>query len=104
MKKMDLVDRIAEKAGLNKKQAEAALGAFSDVVTEALLEGDKVQVPGFGIFEVRDVAARTARNPATGESIDVPATKKPAFKPSKTLKDKFYKAAGQPTKVGGPVL
>ena len=89
MKKMYLVDRIAEKAGLNKKQAEAALGAFSDVVTEALLEGDKVQVPGFGIFEVRDVAARTARNPATGETIDVPATKKPAFKPSKTLKDKF---------------
>ena len=89
MKKAELVDRIAEKSGLNKKQAEAALNAFTEAVSEAMIGGDKVNLSGFGIFEAHDVAARTCRNPATGESVEVAASRKPAFKASKTLKEKF---------------
>ena len=89
MKKTELVDRIAEKAGLNKKQSEAALKAFVEAVTEAVVAGDKVAVSGLGTFESRDVAARVCRNPATGASVEVPACRKPAFKASKTLKDRF---------------
>ena len=89
MNKATLIAKIAEKSGLNKKQAEAALTAFTDTVVEALKEGDKVQMMGFGTFEVKDRAARTARKPATGETIQIPAKKAPVFKVGKGLKDQF---------------
>ena len=89
MNKATLIAKIAEKSGLNKKQAEAALTAFTDTVVEALKEGDKVQMMGFGTFEVKDRAARTARKPSTGETIEIPAKKAPVFKVGKGLKDKF---------------
>ncbi len=87
VKKADLVSRIAEKSGLNKKQAEAALDAFVASVQEALQAGEKVQLVGFGTFEARDRAARTGRNPGTGEEIQIPASRVPAFKAGKVLKD-----------------
>ena len=89
MNKVTLVAKIAEKSGLSKKQAELALGAFIDSVTEALKEGDKVQLMGFGTFEVKERAARTGRNPATGETIEIPAGKIPSFKAGKGLRDEF---------------
>ena len=89
MNKVTLVAKIAEKSGLSKKQAELALGAFIDSVTEALKEGDKVQLMGFGTFEIKDRPARTGRNPATGESIEIAASKTPVFKAGKSLKDEF---------------
>ena len=89
MNKVTLVAKIAEKSGLSKKQAELALGAFIDSVTEALKEGDKVQLVGFGTFEVKERAARTGRNPSTGETIEIPASKTPSFKAGKGLRDEF---------------
>ena len=89
MNKLTLVAKIAEKSGLSKKQAELALGAFIDSVTEALKEGDKVQLMGFGTFEVKERAARTGRNPSTGETIEIPASKTPSFKAGKGLRDEF---------------
>lgn len=89
MNKVTLVTKIAEKSGLSKKQAELALGAFIDSVTEALKEGDKVQLMGFGTFEVKERAARTGRNPSTGETIEIPASKTPTFKAGKGLRDEF---------------
>ena len=89
MNKVTLVAKIAEKSGLSKKQAELALGAFIDSVTEALKEGDKVQLMGFGTFEVKERAARTGRNPSTGEAIEIPASKTPTFKAGKGLRDEF---------------
>ena len=89
MTKVTLVTKIAEKSGLSKKQAELALGAFIDSVTEALKEGDKVQLMGFGTFEVKERAARTGRNPSTGETIEIPASKTPTFKAGKGLRDEF---------------
>ena len=89
MNKVTLVTKIAEKSGLSKKQAEQALGAFIDSVTEALKEGDKVQLMGFGTFEVKERAARTGRNPSTGETIEIPASKTPTFKAGKGLRDEF---------------
>ncbi len=89
MNKATLIAKIAEKSGLNKKQAEAALTAFTDTVVEALKEGDKVQLMGFGSFEVKDRAARIARKPSTGETIEIPAKKAPVFKVGKGLKDQF---------------
>lgn len=89
MNKATLIAKIAEKSGLNKKQAEAALTAFTDTVVEALKEGDKVQMMGFGTFEVKDRAARIARKPSTGETIEIPAKKAPVFKVGKGLKDQF---------------
>ncbi len=87
VKKADLVSRMADKSGLNKKQAEAALDAFVATVQEALQAGEKVQLVGFGTFEARDRAARTGRNPGTGEEIQIPASRMPAFKAGKVLKD-----------------
>ena len=87
MNKTELVTRMAEKTGLTKKDAEALLGAFTSTVEEALVEGDKVQLVGFGTFEVRERAARKARNPQTGEEISIKASKVPAFKAGKALKD-----------------
>lgn len=89
MNKVTLIAKIAEKSGLSKKQAELALAAFIDSVTEALKEGDKVQLMGFGTFEVKERAARTGRNPATGQTIEIPAGKTPSFKAGKALRDEF---------------
>ena len=89
MNKATLIAKIAEKADLNKKQAEAALNAFTDTIVEALKEGDKVQMMGFGTFEIKERAARTGRKPATGEAIEIPAKKLPSFKAGKGLKDQF---------------
>jgi len=89
MNKATLIAKIAEKAEINKKQAEAALNAFTDTVVEALKEGDKVQMMGFGTFEIKERAARTGRKPATGETIEIPAKKLPVFKAGKGLKDQF---------------
>ncbi len=91
MNKTELIAALAEKAGLNKRDAEKALNAFTDVVTDTLIKGDKVQLVGFGSFEVKDRAARTARNPRTGDELTVPASKAPIFKAGKALKDAVKK-------------
>ena len=87
MTKSDLVAAIAEKASIRKKDAEAALNAFVDVVTEALAKEEKVEIRGFGTFLMKERAPRVARNPRTGEKVKVPAKLSPAFKPGKDLKD-----------------
>ena len=87
MNKAELVAAIAAKTGDTKKGAEASVNAFVDVITEALIEGDKVQLVGFGSFEVRKRAARKGRNPQTKEEIKIPASKAPVFKAGKALKD-----------------
>ena len=87
MNKSDLIAAIAAKTGETKKDAEATLNAFVDVVTDALVKGDKVQLVGFGTFEVRKRAARKGRNPQTKEEIKIPASKAPVFKAGKALKD-----------------
>ena len=87
MNKTELVAAIAEKAGLAKKDAEKALAAFTDTVADALKKGDKIQLVGFGTFETRTRAARTGRNPQTGAQIKIAASKNPAFKAGKALKD-----------------
>ena len=89
MNKATLIAKLAEKSSLNKKQAEAVLNAFTDTVIEALKEGDKVQMMGFGTFEVKERAARIGRKPSTGESIEIPAKKIPVFKAGKAFKDEF---------------
>ncbi|EJU28873.1 MAG: HU family DNA-binding protein [Selenomonas sp.] len=87
MNKTELVANVAEKAGLSKKDAEKALSAVIESVEEALVEGDKVQLIGFGTFEVKDRAARTGRNPQTGKEIKIAASRNPVFKAGKALKD-----------------
>ena len=87
MNKAELVSAIADKAELSKKDAEAALKAFTDVVAEELKKGEKIQLIGFGTFEVSERAARTGRNPQTGEEMTIPASKAPRFKAGKALKD-----------------
>ena len=87
MNKTDLVAKMAAKTGDTKKATEAALNAFIDVVTESLKKGDKVQLVGFGSFDVRKRAARKGRNPQTKEEIRIPASKAPVFKAGKALKD-----------------
>ena len=87
MTKSELVAAIAEKAGIRKKDAEAALNAFIEVVTETLKKGDKVEIRGFGTFLMKERAPRVARNPKTGEKVTVPAKLVPAFKPGKDLKE-----------------
>ena len=87
MNKSELIAAIAAKTGETKKDAEATLNAFVDVVTNALVKGDKVQLVGFGTFEVRKRAARKGRNPQTKEEIKIPASKAPVFKAGKALKD-----------------
>ena len=87
MNKSDLIAAMAAKTGSTKKDAEATLNAFVDAVTEALVKGDKVQLVGFGSFEVRKRAARKGRNPQTKEEIKRPASKAPVFKAGKALKD-----------------
>ena len=87
MNKSDLIAEIAAKTGSTKKDAEATLNAFVDVVTDSLVKGEKVQLVGFGSFEVRKRAARKGRNPQTKEEIKIPASKAPVFKAGKALKD-----------------
>lgn len=87
MNKTELIASVAQKTELTKKQAEAAVKAVFDTVTEELTAGNKVQVIGFGTFEVRERAAREGRNPQTGTVIAIPASKSPAFKAGKGLKE-----------------
>lgn len=87
MTKAELVTSIAEKTGLTKKDSEKALAAFVDTVTETLAKGDSIQLVGFGTFEVRERAAREGINPRTKEKIKIAATKVPAFKAGRALKD-----------------
>ena len=87
MNKTELINAVAEKAALSKKDAEAAVTAALDAVAAALAEGDEVRLVGFGTFEVKKREARIGRNPKTKEEIQIPATKVPAFKPGKALKD-----------------
>ena len=91
MTKAELVTSIAEKTGLTKKDSEKALAAFVDSVTETLANGESIQLVGFGTFEVRERAAREGRNPRTKETITIPATKVPAFKAGRALKDAVSK-------------
>ena len=87
MNKAELVAAMAEKAELSKKDAEAALKAFTDVVAEELKKGEKIQLVGFGTFEVSERAAREGRNPQSGEVMKIAASKAPKFKAGKALKD-----------------
>ena len=87
MNRTELVAAMAEKTQLSKKDAEAALKAFVDVVSEEMKKGEKVQLVGFGTFEVSDTAAREGRNPQTGEAMTIAASKTPKFKAGKALKD-----------------
>ena len=87
MTKADLVNSIAEKAGLSKADAEKALKAFTDAVTDALKASEKVSLVGFGTFSVGERAARQGQNPQTGDKINIPAAKVPKFKAGKALKD-----------------
>lgn len=91
MNKTELIAAVAENCGLTKKQTEAVVNATLETIVNAMTEGDKVQVSGFGIFEVKSREARVGRNPHTKEAIEIPATKVPAFKASKALKDAIAK-------------
>ena len=91
MNKTELIAAAAERSGLTKKDAEKALNAAIDAITAALVAGDKVQVSGFGIFEVKAREARVGRNPRTGEAMEIAASKVPGLKASKTLKDALGK-------------
>ena len=91
MNKIELITAIADKSGITKSDTEKALNAFVDVVTDALSDGDKVQLIGFGTFEVGERAERTGRNPQTGEEITIPACKTPKFKAGKVLKEAVNK-------------
>ena len=91
MNKTELVAAIAEETGLSKKDAEKAVKAFTDVVTKQLKKGQKVQLVGFGTFEVTKRPARTGRNPQTKKAIKIPASKAPKFKAGKALKDAVNK-------------
>ena len=91
MNKADLVAAVAEKAGISKKDSEKAVNAAFDAITEALVAGDKVQLVGFGAFETKERSARVGRNPKTKEEIQIPASRVPAFKAGKALKDAVSK-------------
>ncbi|RPK31838.1 HU family DNA-binding protein [Paenibacillus xylanexedens] len=87
MNKTDLVNAVVGKTGLAKKDTEQVINETLSVITDALAQGEKIQLFGFGNFEVRDRAARKGRNPQTGEELDIPASKAPAFKPATALKN-----------------
>lgn len=91
MNKAELISVMAEKSGLTKKDSEKALNSFIEAVEEALVKGEKVQLVGFGTFEVRERSARKGRNPQTGEEIDIPAVSVPAFKAGKALRESINK-------------
>ncbi len=86
MNKNELVAAVAERAGLTRRDSERAVNAFLEAIQDALAEGDKVSLVGFGTFEVRERGARVGRNPQTGETVRIPATKVPAFRAGKGLK------------------
>lgn len=87
MNKTELIAAMADQAGISKKDAEKALAAFTDVVTEELKKGEKVQLVGFGTFEISERSAREGRNPQNGQTMTIPASKAPKFKAGKALKD-----------------
>ena len=87
MNKQELISKIAEKASISKKDAAAALTALTATITEELKSGEKVAIPSLGTFEVRERAARTGKNPRTGEAVEIAAKKLPVFKAAKALKD-----------------
>ena len=87
MNKTELVEMVAEKAGMTKKDSENAVAAVLDGITDTMVKGEKVQLVGFGTFEVRERKEREGRNPSTGEAIKIAAQKVPEFKPGKALKD-----------------
>ena len=91
MNKTELIAAVAEKTGMTKKDAERVINATVDTITDTLNKGEKVQMSGFGIFEVKAREARVGRNPRTKESIQIPATRLPAFKASRALKDLISK-------------
>lgn len=91
MNKTELIAAVADKTDLSKKDAEAAITAAVEAITEALAQQEKVQLVGFGSFEVKARAARVARNPKTGEAVQIPASKAPVFKAGKALKDAVAK-------------
>ena len=91
MNKTELVAAVAEKSGLTKKDAERVVNAAFETITAELQKGEKVQITGFGIFEVKEREARVGRNPRTKEAIQIPASKVPSFKASKALKDTVSK-------------
>ncbi len=91
MNKTKLIAKIAAESGLSKKDSEKALNASLNAITDALNAGDKVQLVGFGIFDVKERAARIGRNPKTKEAINIPPTKVPRFKPGKALRDVIAK-------------
>lgn len=91
MNKTELIAAAAERSGMTKKDTEKALNAALDAITAALVAGDKVQVSGFGIFEVKEREARIGRNPQSGEPMEIAASRVPAFKASKTMKDALAK-------------
>ncbi|WP_367566730.1 HU family DNA-binding protein [Lacrimispora sp.] len=87
MNKAELIAAVAEKADLQKKDAEKAVKALTDVISEELVKGEKIQLVGFGTFEVSERAAREGRNPRSGEVMNIPASRTPKFKAGKALKD-----------------
>ena len=89
MNKTELIAKVAESTGTTKKEAEKAVAATFDTICAALAAGDKVQLVGFGTFEVKERAARVGRKPSTGETIEIPAKKIPTFKAGKGFKDEF---------------
>ena len=91
MNKTELINAIANETGLSKKDTEATINSFVNVVSTALENKDKVQLVGFGTFETRERAARTGKNPQTGEKLNIPASIVPAFKAGKALKEKVNK-------------
>lgn len=96
MNKGELVDAITEKASVTKKQADAVLSATIDAIMEAVSEGEKVTLVGFGTFEGRERQAREGRNPSTGQPIDIPATTVPAFSAGKLFKEKVATKPAEP--------
>ena len=87
MNKAELVGAVADRTGLSKKDSDKALSAAFEIITSTLQAGEKVQLVGFGVFDIKERAARIGRNPRTKEPIDIPATRAPIFKPGKILKD-----------------
>ena len=91
MNKTDLIAIAAEKTGMTKKDTERILNTAIDAITDSLVKGEKVQLSGFGTFEIKEREARIGRNPRTGEAVEIPATRVPDFKASKALKDSVAK-------------
>lgn len=91
MNKAELITAAAEKAGLSKKDSERVIDAAIEAITDALVSGDKVQLIGFGVFDIKERAERSGRNPRTKETITIPAARLPVFKPGKALKDAVAK-------------